>query len=181
VEGSELRLQQRLPEDRVGAPPADLHQPLLGADAVQVVRVREARGVDHRRRQPALVHEGQEREAQEVGVAVHVVHPAAGVVPGAGARPAQVLLEAEVREQPDERRVLGQDAVVEAVPGEGAVVVRRREPSERRLRLEHINLMPCGRETVREGETEDPAADDGGLHGAETIGAVGASRRPSNR
>ena len=72
----------------------------------------------------------------------------------------------EIAEQMDQRGILGQDAVIEPIPDELAVVRRSRQSAELVGGLDDRHLVPTGREAVPERQPEHPAPDDRDLHRA---------------
>src|SRR5262249_10533208 len=94
------------------------------------------------------------------------VEAAAPEVAGARRGPAQLVAEVELAQEPDQVAVRRQQAVVEAVPAELAVVARAREPADERLRLEQVDRDAERGEAPRQREPEDAPTDDRGRHGS---------------
>ena len=104
------------------------------------------------------------REAQKIQAAAHRVKCTIYVEAGQCALPAQLVLESDIAQKPDQVGIGGQDDVIETVPREAAVVVPGGESTQLLVTLEYRNRAPCAVQTRCQCEAGEPTADDGDFH-----------------
>src|SRR5690606_34637161 len=138
-------------------------------------RVGEAGGVEDGRPQAELVRQGQQGKSQEILVPAHIVEYALAVITRPGGAPAQIIFQAQFGQQTDQVLILGQDAMVIAVPDERSVIMRGCQTAGLAAAFENLHGMARPGQPMPQGETQHARSDYADLQAATRSGEAAAA------